>query len=897
MLGLPTSFWAKLQQREAADGTKSVCAWHSLEHHCADVAACCFALLESTILRQRLAHLGGLDDLQPIQVARLGFLAALHDFGKANHGFQNKAWPTRSLRAGHVKEALALIGGNGFQVTRRFYEALPLAALDQWSLGGRSGLLELLLAAVCHHGRPYSIEIQPECRLWDASDERDPIRGIQALLEAAHGWFPTAFEPGSPLPDSSAFQHAFCGLVTLADWLGSDSERFFPFSDDAGSDRFPEALERARRALRLTGINSQLPQVFLSAERVRFDHVSPYPPRAAQQLFLDLPTPSAGSLAVLEAETGSGKTEAALLHFARLFRAGVVDGLYFALPTRTAATQIHRRTVEALERLFPEAHSRPAVIQAVPGYITADRSQGSRIDPSGCPLPSFQVLWTDDSTQALRERGWAAEQPKRYLAGCVVVGTIDQVLLSALGVDHAHLRASALLRHLLVVDEVHASDSYMTRLLESVLEHHLAAGGHALLMSATLGSEARERLERWPGQPKRDRLRLAQARLEPYPALRWQAPGEAMPPLVPAGASPEKEVTLEIVPELEDPSLIAELALRHARAGARVLVLRNTVKGCVAVQGALEERAEVLGCGHLLFTCQGLRAPHHARFAREDRALLDNAVEAAFGKGSAPGPRIAITTQTCEQSLDLDVDLLLTDLCPVDVLLQRIGRLHRHAERHRPPGYERPRVLVLVPAERDLSVLMQANGEVRGGSQGLGSVYDDLRVLEATWRLAAGRPSWTIPRDNRELVELATHREALSALVAELGGKWRQHEARVVGSVFAERQLADLNLVDWSLGFSEAYQSFPDPELWRRVPTRLGLEDRVFELVAGTPSPFGSTLTKIVVPAHLAQGLPTDASCAAEPSGPGVLKLHVADRVFLYDRWGLRPFQRESDHE
>ncbi|MDB4914145.1 MAG: CRISPR-associated helicase/endonuclease Cas3, partial [Gemmatimonadetes bacterium] len=190
-----------------------------------------------------------------------------------------------------------------------------------------------------------------------------------------------------------------------------------------------------------------------------------------------LPRDEESSITILESETGSGKTEAALARFVTLFSAGKVDGLYFALPTRTAATQMHKRVFDATAMAFTEP---PPVILAVPGYLRVDDTEGRRHE-----LARFDVLWPD--AERFRYRGWAAEGPKRYLAGCIVVGTVDQVLLSSLRVGHAHMRATSLMRMLLVVDEVHASDAYMTRILEDVLARHRRAGGHALLLSATLG--------------------------------------------------------------------------------------------------------------------------------------------------------------------------------------------------------------------------------------------------------------------------------------------------------------------------------------------------------------------------------------------------------------------------
>jgi CRISPR-associated endonuclease/helicase Cas3 len=187
-----------------------------------------------------------------------------------------------------------------------------------------------------------------------------------------------------------------------------------------------------------------------------------------------------GPVVVVEAETGSGKTEAALWRFAELFKLGAVDALMFALPTRTAATQIEARVRRFIEVLFPDSDLRLNTVLAVPGYVRADGEDAVGL------LPGFETLWPDSEDEAAAHRRWAAENPKRFLAAAVVAGTIDQALLS--GLSTRHLRGAALLRALLVVDEVHASDVYMSTLLTGILRRHTHSGGHAVLLSATCGS-------------------------------------------------------------------------------------------------------------------------------------------------------------------------------------------------------------------------------------------------------------------------------------------------------------------------------------------------------------------------------------------------------------------------
>jgi CRISPR-associated endonuclease/helicase Cas3 len=161
-----------------------------------------------------------------------------------------------------------------------------------------------------------------------------------------------------------------------------------------------------------------------------------------------------------------------------------VDSLYFALPTRVAASQLYKRVQDTLDRLWPE--NPPLALRALPGYVAADGQEARA-------LPDFKVLWADNPDDQAAPQRWAGENAKRFLAAPVAVGTIDQALLGALQVAHAHLRHATLARSLLVVDEVHASDAYMTVLLEQLLKAHLNCGGHAVLLSATLGSSARSR--------------------------------------------------------------------------------------------------------------------------------------------------------------------------------------------------------------------------------------------------------------------------------------------------------------------------------------------------------------------------------------------------------------------
>lgn len=885
MLGPPTTFWGKLEKNEQGN----VLAWHPLHAHCADVAACAEALLGRTILRRRLAALAGRADLDEVDIARLSALAAMHDIGKFNLGFQRKGAREPSGTAGHVSEVLALFKSD-FRERDSLFDALPTDSLATWCES--EGAFELLVAGIGHHGKPVACgQVPPNPSLWARTAALDPFAGIASLTASVRAWFAPAFEPTkSILPAAPAFQHAFAGLVMLADWLGSDRHAgMFPFAESL-TDRMPFARERAARALRHIGLDAEGGRAALGDKPLGFEAVSEFAPRAAQATTLALPHDAPGSLTVLESETGSGKTEAALIRFARMFQAGLVDGMTFALPTRTAATQLHGRIATAMQRAFPDEATRPPVVLAVPGYLQFDDTVGRR-------LAGFEVLWNDDTKDRYRYRGWAAEHPKRYLAGAVVVGTIDQVLLSSLRVGHAHLRATALLRHLLVVDEVHASDTYMNRILEEVLRFHVAAGGHAFLMSATLGSHVRNRLQEAalrlaPPSIARSDTTLASGLATPYPVVHHAARGA--PSEVTAVCAPGQPKTIYVTLEslADAPDGIVRRALAAARSGARILVLRNTVADAVATQVALEQQLAPED-RPLLFLVNGVHTLHHARFSKSDRELLDGAVESRFGKNApADAGVIAITTQTVQQSLDLDADLMLTDLAPMDVLLQRFGRVHRHRERdpRRPSDFARARAIVMT-SDEPLESCLRANGEARG-AHGAGTVYSDVVILEATRQRLARDGELRIPDQNRELVEMTTHPEALQTLVNALGGLWLNHHQNVGGRHFAHLGLAALNLVDRDAHFGE--YSFNRTELDERIASRLGDSDRRVVFTDPVKGPFGAPVHQLNLPGWLARGvgsdpdlLPTDLAESDEPHGH-VVRFTFGDRRFVYDRFGLR---------
>lgn len=827
--------WAKLSRD--ADGV--VIGWHSLTDHSADVAACVEALLDLPVIQRRLARLAGRDKLPAVWRARLSAVAFLHDLGKANSGFQAR-WDVGAPFVGHIRPVLGLLSDHQELAGR----TLPIAEMERWG----NGLGEAFNAVLAHHGAPLDDDPTRDAALlrhWRAVPGYDPADGLAQLGRQVTLWFPYAFAPDGPvLPETPQFWHAYAGLVMLADWLGSDT-RSFPFADGGVPDRMSFARRRAADVMAEFGLETSRARSTLP-DRIDFPAISPYRPTAAQAATAD----ADGPIVVLEAETGAGKTEAALWRFARLFADGTVDGLYFALPTRVAATALFERVRAAVRRMFPDEATRPAVVLAVPGYARVDEAEGRH-------LPDFQVQWDDTPDAAAGRARWAAEHPKRFLAATVAVGTIDQALLGAIPVKHAHLRAACLMRSLLVVDEVHASDAYMEVLLRSLLDFHLAAGGEALLLSATLGSGARTRLV--TGDRRLAPPDLAVAEAAPYPAV-WTLAG-SKPVVRPTSAGGRiKHVRMTVAPIIGDPTGVATCALALAQQGAKVLVVRNTVGDAVATVAALHALSPD---DPALFRCGDVPTLHHGRFAREDRRLLDHAVELAIGRDSADRGLVLVGTQTLEQSLDISADVMLTDLCPADVLLQRLGRLHRHPRAH-PPGFEEPICTVLVPPEGTDLATWRGHGL---GSEA--SPYPDRPVVSATRRLIAVHPVWEIPAMNRLLVERSTHLEALDGLGRLDDPLWRKATDEMLGRRLAKAVHGGHARLDWSTPFSDLRFPGDCP-----AATRLGARDRSIELPkGGLEGPFGARVRTLTIPSHLC---PPE----TEDGDPEATDLAVLDRGF-----------------
>ena len=677
-------FWGKAQPRHDDEGP----CWHPLAYHCLDVAAVGEALMERHRgLRDSLhGHLG-----LPAEAADtlICFLLCLHDIGKFAKRFQAKV-PDRYPACFGDDANLVSSGYDHGAGGLRLFMASP----SSFGLPGEttSRVWRPLVSAVTgHHGSP------PEPGGATSLDGLRPDFGKKGI-EAAHSFIQAAqalfcLPQDLPTLDRDRVRRmsfALAGLAVLADWIGSN-QQWFRYRNAGDFDSLEAyrawARERADQAIINAGV---LPA------RTRYDDLAygeligeGVTPSPMQKWAERVELPTGPTLFMIEDETGSGKTEAAIMIAHRLMKADRLDGLYMALPTMATANAMFDRLSDAHRRLFgngeqPSISLAHGARELHAGFRSATlrggRDESNYSNTGGA---------TDESetTASTACAAWIADDRRRSFLADVGAGTVDQALLAVLPSRFQSLRLLGLMRRVLVLDEVHAYDAYMRREIEALLEFQAGLGGSAILLSATLPLSIRKRLSdafaRGLGQKEFSADVPDEGKA--YPLATIHASGVQTFTGVPGRPGLARRLPVRF---LRHPDEALDEVEEAARDGRAVLYVRNTV------DDALD--------AHATLTARGLDPDlFHARFALADRLDKEEQIIRTFGKNSESeqrAGRILIATQVVEQSLDLDFDALVTDLAPIDLLIQRAGRLWRHQRKERQGTCE---LLVVAPPAND----------------------------------------------------------------------------------------------------------------------------------------------------------------------------------------------------
>ncbi|MEV5396271.1 CRISPR-associated helicase Cas3' [Streptomyces cellulosae] len=705
-LGEPArSVWAK-HDRDS-DG------WLPLWRHMEDSAAVAGLLWDEwlpTGIRRLIAEPlpQGEQDARALAV----WLAGVHDIGKATPAF---ACQVDQLADGMRDQGLEMRSARAMGPDRRIapHGLAGQVLLGEW-LEERHGLVPALtgqftVAVGGHHGVPpehgqikalYArgellrtpgasnrVWRQVQTELLDACAERFGV------VERLEGW--RAVKLPQPV------QVLLTALVIVSDWIASNPD-LFPYFPEAAAHNDQDRLAAAWEGLDLPAPwlaeepDGSARDLFTSRFELPANAQARPVQEAAVELARDMETPG---LMIVEAPMGEGKTEAALA-VAEFFAArSGAGGVFFALPTMATGNAMFPRLLDWLDRLpgvagsrhsVHLAHSKAALNEEFTGLMARKaRVMAVGLDEAA-PATGQKPDVRHRAGAELVAHTWLRGRKKAMLAS-FVAGTIDQLLFAGLKSRHLALRHLAVAGKVVVMDEAHAYDTYMSVYLDQVLSWLGAYRVPVVVLSATLpATRRRELVEAYAGQAGAS-TPWDTGMPDAYPLVTAVTPGGTAP-LVRHPRASARSTAVQVEPFVDDLDVLAGRLENELVDGGCVLVIRNTVKRVLTTARVLRDR----------FGAENVTVAH-SYFVDLDRADKDSTLLHLFGPpektdARPSGRHIVVASQVAEQSLDVDFDLLVSDLCPVDLLLQRMGRLHRHRrgkdQERRPAGLRTARCLV-----------------------------------------------------------------------------------------------------------------------------------------------------------------------------------------------------------
>jgi CRISPR-associated endonuclease/helicase Cas3 len=769
---LDTRFWAKA-------GNAAAPTFHPLACHLADVGFVCrlmWAEVLKASVRQRVCEALQLDDAAAS--TWVAFWVGAHDIGKLSPGFQRKR-PEKCAELASMGYTFP-DGDTPHGTVSTAVLAELLANPVDWPALGRDLAQRVAVAIGGHHGT------FPTTAQWDGSECRNTLGDARwaRARKTMIGWLAhrlgadQAPPPTCPSPTDHAVFMILAGLTSVADWIGSNTTFFPPAGDDVDLTVYlQDTVNRARNALREMGWTGWDG----TTEGRTFKEMFGFEPRGlqteavAQAARLDRP-----GLVLIEAPMGEGKTEAALYLADHWSRTLGQQGLYVALPTQATSNQMFSRVHRFLAERYPADR------------VNLHLLHGHADFSAEYEKLRLAAIYDDDHAPGkIVAESWFAAKKKQALLAPFGVGTIDQALLAVLQTKHVFVRLFALAGKTIILDEVHAYDAYMSSLMERLLQWLSALDCSVVLLSATLPAGKRSRLlKAWDpnaGEPT-----------APYPrltVLRRGFPALAVSTLVPADRR-----TRVALRWLAPDGLTQALRVALAGGGCAAVIV-NTVGEAQLTFRRLSDMLRAEGFAIELF---------HARFPFGRRQEIENAVLSRYGKapaGSTTNPlrpyrAVLVATQVIEQSLDIDFDLLVTAVAPVDLVMQRAGRLHRH-QRTRPAGLVGPELWLLRPAFVG-SVPTFDTSEY---------VYD-RHILLRSYLALRDRSAASFPDDLEPLIELvygagqppapdAAWQAELDRTLRELASDQKKHRGMARQLLIAPADAEDNIFEDFSKGLEE----------------------------------------------------------------------------------------------
>jgi CRISPR-associated endonuclease/helicase Cas3 len=619
------------------------------------------------------------------------------------------------------------------------------------------------------------------------------------------------------------------GITVICDWLGSDSSHF-PFISKTMriSDYWESACFNAEKAFVAAGLENSTISNSLNM-KVLFPHFNKATP--LQEFCDTVDLPDMPQCWILEDVTGAGKTEAALTLAGRIASTGLAEGLFVALPTMATSNAMYERMADCYRKFFSD-DSLPSLVLAHGAKHLSAAFRESCLNYANFANGAIEDFQDEESAVCSR---WISDSTKKAMLAEVGVGSLDQVLLSALPVRHQSLRWCGLVRKVLIIDEVHAYDEYMLKILQNVLKNLAASGGSVILLSATLPKSTREKLlgAFYSGQGGKASDIICEN--TSFPLVSGLAIEEGRECFcreekVDTRDTVEREVAVSFLHEDEK---IYEIIQKTISAGKCICWIRNTVKDAFDSFEKLK---------NLNLTAEDRLHLFHSRFAMDDRLNIESDVLEKFGKKSDSDTRrgrVLIATQVVEQSLDLDFDVLISDLAPVDYLIQRAGRLHRHLRDEKGNRVEEKKAALLRDKPMFYVYAPEANDDPEESwfsdfLPGAACVYEDTANLWMTQQLLMKNKIIKMPEQAREYIEGVYGDD-----IAEIPESLIASRTCVEGKGSSDRSMAHFNQIAFSKGYCLSSSDRWGEE--ENVPTRLGTDQQTVyltKMVGGVLKPF-----------------------------------------------------------
>jgi len=652
--------------------TSSSNKYHLLPYHNLDVAAVGFYLISNESLwGPRLMKDLGLSKDQLIWL--FVFYLALHDIGKFATSFQG-------LRKGMSPDLVE--AEFGFPYTERHdslgfflwqkkikYQFQEVELIQNFMFSKKSlRTLEIGMQIVMgHHGIPPKTDLQA---IKSYFKEEDMCAAMQYVQEISTMFLPKIknileiLENVEFKTKFKTYSWILSGITVLADWLGSSLPEGSYVSEVLSLEEYWEkrALPFAENAIKNINFSFSNPSPF-SGIRNLFPFISK--PTPLQKWAETIPIEKEPSFFILEDRTGSGKSEAAITLAHRILNKGSAKGIYIALPTKTTSDAMYDRMKKPYRRMFSNEHLPSLILSHGSKHLSSSFQQSV-----GLEYIKGNTEYDKELSGEAYCNAWFSDNGKKAMLADVGIGTIDQAIIGILPARHQSLRLLGLSNKVLIVDEVHSYNPYMNKLLQILLEAHATYGGSVILLSATLHKSMKQDYISAYCRGLDNREIPILAKEQPFPTATQLSKNIYIEEEI--SVLEDAKIKSTKIEFIYDESTVLKIIENSRKAGKCICWIRNTVSDAKKSYDKVKDKAQIPTEDILLF---------HSRFAMQDRINIEKTTLFSFGKKSTEKERkgkVLIATQVVEQSLDLDFDVIISDLAPIDLLMQRKGRQYRH---------------------------------------------------------------------------------------------------------------------------------------------------------------------------------------------------------------------------